>query len=194
MPWNKVEEVEPPKDRVIEVTSGGAWVYEDRYYAPDTRRRPNTTHRVWKFQGGVTLVLWHEGDGLIPAYKDGAWIETLSGSIMPGFKFWREYENPIAGLEGYITDTTPPHPIYQDFEGDARLRIYDQLEASVTKDIAWANKVIEDDVSRGRMGNPSTVRALGLYEARLLKIQADRANAFDPYDLPPNVRGTNKSD
>ena len=192
MPWNSVEEIEPPKDRVIEVTSGGAWVYEDRYADLGDRRRPNTTHRNWKFQGGVMLVLWYEADQL--ATKTGHWIDTLSGGIMQPFKYWREYENPLQGSNTYLTSTTPPYPIHQDFQGDARLRIYDQIEGKVRKEIAWAENIIQREEAEGRQPTPSVIRALGLYQERLAKVIEDRIQAFDPYDLPIDVRGTNKSD
>jgi hypothetical protein len=193
MSWNEVEIVPPPRDRVIEVTSGAAWMHEDTYHPRDARRRPHTTWRHWKFQGGVALVLWHEGTELGGHLAEtGAWIDTMSGGVFPGFRFWREYENPLAGHNGLLTSTVPPYPLNQDFEGDARLRLYDQIEDAILKQIAWAERVIARDVDDGREPSPGTVRAKATYEANLARTRAERVVAYDPHDLPVDVRGEAK--
>jgi len=193
MPWNDVDDMSPPLDRVIEVTSGAAWMYEDTHHPRDQRHRPNTTWRHWKFQGGVALVMWHADVELggRPAAK-GAWIETRSGGLFGTFRFWREYENPLAGSNGLITSSVPPYPINQDFEGDARLRLYDQIEDAISKQIAWCDTVIARDVSDGREPNPGVVRARASHEAHLARTLYERAAAYDPYDLPVDVRGVAK--
>lgn len=190
MAWNNVDDIAAPTDRVIEVTSGGAWVYDDYYYGPTNKHRPNTTMRSWNFQGGVKLVIWRSAEDV--GQKTGMWLDT-QGGIFPGFKFWREYENPLEGLPGYITQTTPPHPFNEKFEGDARLRLYDDIEADARKSIAWAADVIDRDVRVNRTPNPTAVRSKGMYEERLAQVLEARLLAYDPYDLPENVRGKAKS-
>lgn len=190
MPWNKVEDIAPPKDRVIEVTSGAAWVYDDTYFNKDNRYRPDKTSRYWSYQGNVELVLWY--DALTLGDKKGAFMSTRGG-LMPEFKFWREYENPLAGLEGYLTDTTPPHSINETFDGDARLRLYPDIEAAANKNIAWLQEVIARDVADGRPPLPSTERGLRLGIEHANKVTAEKAAAYDPYELPENVRGKAKS-
>ena len=190
MPWNETDIVAPPRDRVIEVTSGAAWAHEDSYQDADQRYRPDTTWRTWRFQGGVALVIWRDNSTLATKMDaGGAWIETTSGGLFGPFRFWREYENPLAGRNGLLTSTTPPYPIEQKFKGDARLRLYDQIEAEIRKNIAWAEGVIARDVAEGRQPGPGTVRALAAYETKLAKTLAARASAYDPYDLPEDVRG-----
>ncbi len=193
MPWNETAIVPPPRDRVIEVTSGAAWCHEDTYLPAGSTRRPDTTWRTWKFQGGVALVMWRDAADLaVTTPEGGAWIDTMRGGLFGPFRFWREYENPLAGHNGLLTSTTPPHPVEQQFDGDARLRLYDQIEDAIAKQIAWAENVIARDVADGREPNPGTVRALATYRANLERAVADRASAYDPYDLPVDVRGTAK--
>jgi len=193
MPWNEVEIVPPPRDRVIEVTSGAAWMHEDTYHARDHRTRPHTTWRHWKFQGGVALVMWYDAEYLGDHHAEGgAWLDTRTGGFFPDFRFWREYENPLAGHNGLLTSSVPPYPVSQDFEGDARLRLYDQIEDAILKQIAWADRVIGIDVADGREPNPGTVRAKATYEANLARTRAERVVAYDPYDLPVDVRGEAK--
>lgn len=193
MPWNDVDHLPAPLDRVIEVTSGAAWIHEDTYHDRDNRHRPDTTWRHWKYQGGVALVMWSTDvklGGKNP--QKGAWIDTRSGGLFPPFRFWREYENPLAGSNDMITSTTPPFAINQQFEGDARLRLYDQIEDAIVKQIAWADSVIARDVADGREPNPGSLRAKAAYEANLERTRAERTHAFDPHDLPVDVRGVAK--
>jgi len=190
MPWNKVEDIAPPTDRVIEVTSGAAWTYEDSFLDATHRHRPNTTARHWTYQGDVALVLWYSAEAL--GAKQGSFLST-KGGMMPPFTFWREYENPLAGLEGYITDTTPHRPINERFDGDARLRLYPDIEAAANKNIAWLQDVIGRDVAAGRPPLPSSERGLRLGIEHANKVTADKAAAYDPYELPENVRGKAKS-
>jgi len=193
MPWNDVNDAPAPLDRVIEVTSGAAWCYEDAHRDKDHRHRPNTTWRHWKYQGGVALVIWNADVelGRRPVRK-GAWIDTQSGGIFHDFRFWREYENPLAGNNGLITSTRPPFPINQEFAGDARLRLYDQIEKAIVKQIEWAESVIARDVAEGRQPNPASLRSKATYESNLERTRAERADAYDPHELPVDVRGTSK--
>lgn len=193
MPWNVTKDVPPPLDRVLEVTSGAAWMYEDTHHPRDHRHRPDTTWRYWKFQGGVALVMWHADVELggKPARK-GAWIETRTGGLFGDFSFWREYENPLAGNNGLITSSVPPYPINQDFAGDARLRLYDQIEDAIRKQIAWCDTVTAREIADGREPNPGVVRARATHEAHLARTLSERAAAYDPYDLPIDVRGVAK--
>lgn len=189
MGWNDAALITPPRDRVIEVTSGTAWRYEDVYRSSDARRRPHTTLRQWRLQGGVRLVLWHDAAvlGLDPP-REGGWIDTSSDSMMPGFRFWREYENPLAGDDSLLTSTVPPHPLEEEFEGDARLRLYDRIEAEIAKDIAWADGILARYEKEGRV-DERIVSMRAEHVAALARTVAARAVAYDPYDMPPGVQG-----
>lgn len=188
MPWNNVAENEPPKDRIIEATWGGAWTYTDFYYAKTSKRRPNTTARTWSFTGGVVLAIWRSAEDL--EREEGAWVDTQNMPIFPMFKFWREYENPLQE-PGYLTQVVPPHAHYQDFSGDARLRLYDAMEAEIQKQIDLNTRFVSEDIAAGKTPLPSTVRALGLSEERLKVLKEMRADAYDPYELPEKVHGRN---
>lgn len=193
MAWNVTETVPAPLDRIIEVTSGGAWGYEDTYHPRDARSRPHTTVRNWQFRGGVALVFWQDASvlgGDWPA--GGAWIETTSGNVFPGFRFWREYDNPLAGHDDLLTSCVLPFEISQDFEGDARLRLYDQMEESMRRLIASVDHRIERDTAHGHPTLPVTTRVRASYEEKLARIVAARLHAYDPHDLPSGVQGVAK--
>jgi hypothetical protein len=138
-------------------------------------------------------VIWRNGADLGGSLADtGAWIDTRSDGLFGPFRFWREYENPLAGRNGLLTSTVPPFPLEQEFEGDARLRLYDQIEDAIAKQIAWADDIIARYVADGRQPNPGTVRAKAAYEENLARTRAERASAHDPHELPVDVRGTAK--
>jgi hypothetical protein len=134
--WKRVIDIEPPKDRVIEVTNGFVWNHVDYIHTPRAvmEGSANAT-RSWKMHGMIVPVRWANVESAKSAWLDRKgvehpatsekweWIAADGGGGLPAFKFWRELDNP---LEEFNEEDIEPHllsatlMVYEEFEGDPR--------------------------------------------------------------------------
>ena len=114
--WFSVENNPPPKDRIIEVTSGTKWYTHD-YYSKYTK----TTTRTWSIRGWTTLAIWKPAviSPLDNVIFEAQFVDLCGGKtlmILP-FKYWREWVNPL-GNEQEFNAYPPAGVLIQTFEGD----------------------------------------------------------------------------
>lgn len=188
MNWIATSSVEPPKDRVIIVTGGFAWVHSDLHFPARAARsgkgrngswqepaRPEQTSRSWKISGMITYAIFYEEGG------DAFWLNASDYSRLPPFKFWAEANNPFDGHE-YV-DPKPPHGLSETFEGDARR---DQNEKSVEKQREWI-KTLErhrDDPKNSEVTIQSMVRQISQAEKTLESLIETAERSYNPYPIP----------
>lgn len=172
MKWIAVADQEPPKDRVILVTSGFAWAHKDTHFEAREGRdaRPAETFRTWNIQGHVAFAIWLEGE------KEEMWIEAGRWARLPSFTHWCETENPFG------ESAVPPRGLKERFEGDARLA---ENGLAVTKQEEWIANLERHklDPRATEMGNRSTDNQLVRARAHLETLRVIRDRSYDPYPV-----------
>lgn len=186
MNWNAVENVNPPKDRVIIVTGGFCWKHTDIHFPLrparkgrgrngewETPVREEYTARSWSIAGNISYAIWFEDED----EGESFWIDAVNGAKLPPFQFWAEANNPFKDHD--MVSEIPPHGLTERFDGDARLA---EHNAKIEKEKVWIavleNK-LEDattDFDKGVLTNNIEKSKKALEE----KIKA-RDRSYDPY-------------
>ncbi len=110
--WKSTAEIEPPKDRLILITSGIAWRREDTTRPARTTNRgvviPERHYKSRRAIGGVQLVYWLSPEEA--GQKEGVWVEFGRNWIgQQTFEYWAEFNNPITeSLPGSYHGTDVP--------------------------------------------------------------------------------------
>lgn len=116
--WLNVEEHPPPKDRLIEVTSGVAWRLEQQTVPPFTK----TINEL----GSVSLVYWGKPPRwFYTTIAPEGWVVFGGGFVNQNFKFWRPFINPVkGGVDNYVFTEKVPDvetmPVYTPSEEEIK--------------------------------------------------------------------------
>lgn len=178
--WISVDDQEPPKDRVIEITSGYAWKPKNIYLPASNRplgRQVTETVRLWQIHGAIMLAYWMTAEET--GQEQGLWIAAgTDGAAPQNFRFWREAENPIADVDDlYTSARCPVEGRSEKFVGDAR-------KSELLAGIAAQEKRIHSLSERSDSLNPVIQRTIKNMTDQLPRMRAEADAAFDP-PMPP---------
>jgi hypothetical protein len=187
--WIRVECLEPPKDRVIEVTNGFAWNHKDYYV-----KQCNKTNRTWALSGKILLAYWAKTEDAKPAIKRGdgkmrdakpekwEWVSADDTAPVPSFQFWRLAENPL------VNDAIEPQLLSMNIIATERYKGNATRSEILTTAIAVEGQAETIKNSSKKHHSPNVINIDLEWAEKLLAIaqglREQASYAFDPASTP----------